>query len=100
MKKNKLRIAVLGTRGIPGVMGGVETHCQELYPRLVAKGHSVTLFARKGYVRTRLTCTKESESNLYGLCAQKVLRLSVTVLMACLKWLYFEKTTILYISTA
>ena len=31
-------IAVLGTRGIPDVMGGVETHCQALYPRLAAKG--------------------------------------------------------------
>ena len=50
MSKPRLRIAVLGTRGIPEVMGGVETHCQALYPRLVAKGHSVTLFARKGYV--------------------------------------------------
>lgn len=47
----RLRIAVLGTRGIPEVMGGVETHCQALYPRLVAKGHSITLFARKGYVQ-------------------------------------------------
>lgn len=49
----KLRIAVLGTRGIPDVMGGVETHCQALYPRLVAKGHSVTIFARKGYVQQK-----------------------------------------------
>lgn len=50
MIERKLRIAVLGTRGIPDVMGGIETHCNALYPRLVAKGHSVTLFARKGYV--------------------------------------------------
>ena len=48
--ERRLRIAVLGTRGIPEVMGGVETHCQALYPRLVTKGHVVTLFARKGYV--------------------------------------------------
>jgi len=46
----RLRIAVLGLRGIPEVQGGVETHCQALYPRLAAKGHEVTLFARKGYV--------------------------------------------------
>lgn len=48
-----IRVAVLGTRGIPDVMGGVETHCQALYPRLVAKGHTVTLFARAGYVRQK-----------------------------------------------
>lgn len=45
-----LRVAVVGTRGIPGVMGGVETHCDALYPRLAAMGHEVTLFARRGYV--------------------------------------------------
>lgn len=51
--KQPLRIAVLGTRGVPDVMGGVETHCQALYPRLVAKGHSVKLFARSVYVSQR-----------------------------------------------
>ena len=51
MIKKKLRIAVLGTRGIPGVMGGVESHCEALYPRLAAKGHHVTLFARRRYVQ-------------------------------------------------
>lgn len=25
------KIVVTGTRGIPGVMGGVETHCEELF---------------------------------------------------------------------
>lgn len=48
-----MRIAVIGLRGIPDVMGGVERHCQELYPRMVARGHQVTLFARKGYVSSK-----------------------------------------------
>ena len=30
-----MKVVVLGTRGIPEVQGGVETHCQNLYPRLV-----------------------------------------------------------------
>jgi glycosyltransferase involved in cell wall biosynthesis len=45
-----LRIAVLGTRGIPEVMGGVERHCQELYPRLVELGCRVTVFGRAPYL--------------------------------------------------
>lgn len=53
MPNKQLRIAVLGTRGIPGVMGGVETHCQELYPRLVALGHHVTLFGRTPYLESK-----------------------------------------------
>lgn len=35
---------------MPHVQGGVEKHCQELYPRLVERGFDVTVFGRKGYV--------------------------------------------------
>jgi len=45
-----MRIIVLGTRGIPDILGGVETHCEELYPRVVAKGHQVTIITRSPYV--------------------------------------------------
>ena len=45
-----MKIAVLGTRGFPGVQGGVEAHCENLYPRLAAKGHNVTVFTRLQYV--------------------------------------------------
>lgn len=44
-----MKIAVVGTRGIPDIMGGIETHCQQLYPRLVERGASVVIFARKAY---------------------------------------------------
>lgn len=45
-----MKIAVVGTRGIPGVHGGVERHCEELYPRIAAAGHAVCVYARRGYV--------------------------------------------------
>lgn len=44
-----MRIVVLGTRGIPDIMGGIETHCQELYPRLVDRGVEVVILGRKAY---------------------------------------------------
>ncbi len=47
----KIRIAVVGTRGIPDIAGGVETHCRELYSRLSRQGMDITLFRRKGYAR-------------------------------------------------
>lgn len=31
-------------------MGGVETHCEELFPRIAAMGHDVTVIRRKSYV--------------------------------------------------
>lgn len=48
-----LRIAVIGTRGFPGLQGGVEKHCEELYPRLAKLGCRVRVYARKCYVGER-----------------------------------------------
>jgi glycosyltransferase involved in cell wall biosynthesis len=45
-----MKVIVLGTRGIPNIQGGVETHCEELYPRLVNLGCDVTVITRKSYV--------------------------------------------------
>lgn len=45
-----MRIFVAGTRGIPDIPGGVEKHCQELYPRIAAMGHDVFLATRRPYV--------------------------------------------------
>ena len=48
-----MRVAVIGTRGIPNVQGGIETHCQHLFPRLAEKGFEVTVFARRNYVKIK-----------------------------------------------
>lgn len=45
-----MKIVVVGTRGIPNIQGGVETHCQELYPRLVKLGCDVTIVRRSSYI--------------------------------------------------
>ncbi len=44
-----MKIAVLGTRGIPTKQGGVERHVEELYQR-IAKKHEVTVYCRSSYV--------------------------------------------------
>lgn len=45
-----MKIVVTGTRGIPDIQGGVETHCEELLPRIAALGHDVTVLRRSCYV--------------------------------------------------
>lgn len=50
-----MKIVVTGTRGIPNIMGGVETHCEELFPRIAKRGFDVTVIRRKSYVRDNLT---------------------------------------------
>ncbi|HEV8401679.1 MAG TPA: glycosyltransferase [Candidatus Limnocylindrales bacterium] len=41
-----IRIAIMGTRGVPAAYGGFETFAEELGARLVARGHAVTVYGR------------------------------------------------------
>jgi glycosyltransferase involved in cell wall biosynthesis len=49
---NRPLLCVLGLRGIPGVMGGVETHCEELLPRIAASAPDldIEVVARRPYI--------------------------------------------------
>jgi glycosyltransferase involved in cell wall biosynthesis len=49
-----MKIVVTGTRGIPNILGGVETHCEEIFPRIVARGYDVTILRRKAYTHDSL----------------------------------------------
>jgi glycosyltransferase involved in cell wall biosynthesis len=42
-----MRIAILGTRGIPANYGGFETFAEELSTRLVERGHEVIVYCRE-----------------------------------------------------
>ncbi|MBN2120518.1 MAG: glycosyltransferase family 4 protein [Candidatus Omnitrophica bacterium] len=44
-----MKIAMLGTRGIPARYGGIETHLEELSSRLVLQGHQVIVYCRRPY---------------------------------------------------
>jgi glycosyltransferase involved in cell wall biosynthesis len=48
-----MRIAILGTRGIPASYGGFETFAEHLSTRLAARGHDVTVYCRSHYVSPR-----------------------------------------------
>lgn len=43
-----LRIAILGTKGIPANYGGFETFAEQLSTRLAVRGHQVTVYAEAG----------------------------------------------------
>ena len=43
----RLRIAMIGTRGVPAAYGGFETAIEEIGKRLVERGHEVTVYCRK-----------------------------------------------------
>ena len=46
-----MRIVVTGLRGFPGIQGGVETHCEELCPRMAALGGDITVTRRKPFIK-------------------------------------------------
>jgi len=48
-----MRIAILGTRGIPANYGGFETFAEHLSTRLAARGHDVTVYCRAHYTSPR-----------------------------------------------
>jgi len=46
-----MKLAILGTRGIPANYGGFETFAEELSTRLAARGHDVTVYGRANNIR-------------------------------------------------
>ena len=47
-----LRIAMIGTRGVPAAYGGFETAVEEIGRRLVDRGHAVTVYCRSAAGRS------------------------------------------------
>jgi exopolysaccharide biosynthesis WecB/TagA/CpsF family protein len=45
-----MRIAIMGTRGVPAAYGGFETLAEQLGARLVERGHAVTVYGRSHVV--------------------------------------------------
>ncbi len=50
---NKIRVSVIGTRGFPHIQGGVEKHCESLYPLIAEKGCEVKVFRRRPYINNQ-----------------------------------------------
>jgi glycosyltransferase involved in cell wall biosynthesis len=49
-----VKVAILGTRGVPASYGGFETLAEELGRRLADRGHEVTVYGRRGFVEPSL----------------------------------------------
>ena len=58
--RGPLRIALLGSRGVPARYGGYETFMEELGQRLVQRGHEITVYCRSHY-------TQRSEREVLGM---------------------------------
>src|SRR4051812_39489040 len=72
-----MRIAVIGTRGVPATFGGIEHHVEEVGSRLAARGHDVTVYCRANYVPRG--ATKHKGMRLVRLPTVSSKRLDATV---------------------
>ena len=50
-----MKVAILGTRGIPASYSGFETAAEQLATRFAARGHEVVVYCRPHVVDRRLT---------------------------------------------
>lgn len=63
-----MKVSVVGLRGIPDVLGGVETHCEELLPRLVRANPDikVRIIGRRPYVTEDTTYKGVDITSVYA----------------------------------
>ncbi len=52
--QRRLKIAMIGQRGVPASYGGIERHVEELGARLVDMGHEVVVYCRPTYSSSQL----------------------------------------------
>jgi glycosyltransferase involved in cell wall biosynthesis len=79
-----LRIALIGSRGIPACYGGYETLMEELAPRLAERGHQVTVYCRSHYTPKVLREYRGVELVVLPTIRTKYLDTPVHTLVSCL----------------
>jgi glycosyltransferase involved in cell wall biosynthesis len=91
-----VKLAILGTRGIPARYGGFETFAEELSTRLAARGHHVTVYCRQKaespYRGVLLTCLPTIR--------HKYLDTIVHTFLSTLHLLFHRQDAVLYCNAA
>ncbi|MEJ2581921.1 MAG: DUF1972 domain-containing protein, partial [Acidobacteriota bacterium] len=57
-----MKLAIIGTRGVPANYGGFETFAEELGARLADRGHRVTVYGRRGFIDPELGRSLDRET--------------------------------------
>ena len=91
-----MKIALLGTRGIPANYGGFETFAENLSTRLVKRGHTVTVYGRSSYINKKQTSYKGVQLKVLPTISHKYLDTPVNTLLASCHAI-FQKYDIIFI---
>ncbi|MBN1894871.1 glycosyltransferase [bacterium] len=95
-----MRIAILGTRGIPANYGGFETFAEEISKRLVKAGHEVTVYGRSNYIRPLLREYEGVRLEVLPNVMHKYLDTPVNTALASLHVLFRKYDVLLYCNSA
>lgn len=77
-----MRIAMLGTKGVPAASGGIEKYIEEVGSRLVRRGHAVTVFGSRWYL-----CKHRADSHL-GMQVRRIPSLNMQATDALMNTLF------------
>jgi len=95
-----MKIALLGTRGIPARYGGFETFAEELSVRLAQRGHQVTVYGRTNNVRTREPLYRGVRLALLPTIAHKYFDTVAHTFLSTLHLLFHRADVALYCNSA
>jgi len=95
-----MKIAVLGTRGIPANYGGFETFAEELSVRLAARGHYVTVYCRTNNAASREPVYRGVHRTLLPTLAHKYLDTIAHTFLSTLHLLAHRHDAVLYCNGA
>ena len=90
-----MKIAIIGTRGIPANYGGFETFAEELSVRLVVRGHEVMVYCRGNNARTKEKMYKGVRRVILPTISHKYLDTVIHVFLSVMH-VIFTRTEVVY----
>ncbi len=95
-----MKIALLGTRGIPANYGGFETFAEEVSARLVQRGHEVTVYCRSHYSRSSSDTYRGVGRVVLPTIHTKYLDTFVHTFLSCLHLFFHRQDVVLFCNGA
>ena len=95
-----MKIAIMGIRGIPANYGGFETFAEELAPRLVKRGHRVTVYGRSNIINYKGKYYKGAKLVVLSTLSHKYLDTLVHTFLCIIHSLFYRYDIILLCNAA
>lgn len=95
-----MRIAIVGSRGIPARYGGFETFAEQLAKNLGSRGHSVTVYCRRAFTRADDVLPANVRRVILPSITSKYLDTPINSLLASLHVAFSDADVVLMVNVA